>query len=64
MGLVVGRKPGEKLVIVDPTGQEVTVEVVLTDGGSLRLKIDAPKSFKLIRGELYHGHKDVATQNT
>lgn len=64
MGLVVGRKPGEKIVILDPTGQEIIVEVVLTDGGSLRLKIDAPRSFQLIRGELYHGHKDVATKNT
>lgn len=47
--LVLGRKPGEYVVI----GDDIMVKVVKSDSGDLRLAIDAPKSTPIIRGELY-----------
>ena len=47
--LVLGRKPGESVVI----GEDVIVKVVKSDQGDLRLAIDAPKDVKIIRGEIY-----------
>lgn len=47
--LVLGRKPGEYIVIDD----NVIVKVVKSDDGHLRLAIDAPKDVNIVRGELW-----------
>lgn len=47
--LVLGRKPGEYVVI----GDEIIVKVVRSEKGDLRLAIDAPRELNIIRGEVY-----------
>lgn len=47
--LVIGRKPGEYVVI----DNNIKVKVVKSNDGDLRLAIDAPRDIKIIRGELY-----------
>lgn len=49
--LVLGRKPGEFVVI----GDNIMVKVVKSEEGDLRLAIDAPKNVNIMRGELYDG---------
>lgn len=51
--LVIGRRPGEYIVIDD----NIIVKVVKSDEGDIRLAIDAPRSIKIIRGELYEEEK-------
>ena len=46
--LVLGRRPGEYIKI----GDDITVKVVKSEDGHLRLAIDAPKHIKITRGEL------------
>ncbi|MGP4060992.1 carbon storage regulator [Halobacillus sp. H74] len=52
MALVLGRKPGEKL-IVEHLGEKMEIEVIKTDDGMLRLGIEAGRNFKVLREELY-----------
>jgi Carbon storage regulator (could also regulate swarming and quorum sensing) len=47
--LVIGRKPGEYIMI----DNNIKVKVVKSDEGDLRLAIDAPRDVKIMRGELY-----------
>ncbi|MCT4543229.1 MAG: carbon storage regulator [Vallitalea sp.] len=47
--LVLGRKPGEYVMI----GDEIKVEVVKSKDGDLRLAIDAPRDIQIVRGEIY-----------
>lgn len=47
--LVIGRKPGEYVMI----GDSIKVKVVKSDNGDLRLAIDAPKDIEITRGEVY-----------
>lgn len=47
--LVLGRKPGEYVMI----GDDIMVKVIKSDFGDLRLAIDAPKNTSIIRGELF-----------
>jgi len=56
--LVLGRKPGEYVMIGD-----VMVKVVRSNSGDLRLSIDAPKSVAITRGELYESQKISLTTN-
>ena len=56
--LVLGRKPGEYVMIGD-----VMVKVVRSNSGDLRLAIDAPKSVTITRGELYESQKDSLQTN-
>lgn len=51
--LVLGRKPGEYVMI----GDEIMVKVIRSDFGDLRLAIDAPKNTPIIRGELFEDQK-------
>ncbi|WP_168123934.1 carbon storage regulator [Paenibacillus sp. HB172176] len=51
--LVLGRKPGEYVVI----DNNIMVKVVKSDEGHLRLAIDAPKHVPIVRGELYEEQK-------
>lgn len=46
--LVLGRKPGEYIVI----NESIVVKVVKNKDGLLRLAIDAPQHISIIRGEL------------
>ncbi|WP_168123933.1 carbon storage regulator [Paenibacillus sp. HB172176] len=46
--LVVGRKPGEYVVIND----KIIVKVIKSKDGQLRLAIDAPEEISIVRGEL------------
>ena len=52
MMLVLGRKPGEYIMI----GKDIMVKVVKSDDGDLRLAIDAPKYINITRGELYESN--------
>lgn len=47
--LVVGRKPGEYIMI----GDDIKVKVVKSDAGDFRLAIDAPRDVTITRGEIY-----------
>ncbi len=47
--LVLGRKPGQYIVIDD----SVIVKVVRGGNGDLRLAIEAPKEVSVLRGEIY-----------
>jgi len=49
--LVLGRKPGEYVMI----GDDIMVKVVRGSKGDLRLAIRAPQSVKIVRGEVYEG---------
>ncbi|HAI52693.1 MAG: carbon storage regulator [Limnochordia bacterium] len=51
--LVLGRKPGEYVMI----GDEIMVKVVRSSKGDLRLAIKAPESVKIVRGEVYEQSK-------
>lgn len=47
--LVVGRRPGEYVVIND----HIKVHVIKSEDGHLRLGIEAPKEVSIVRGEIY-----------
>lgn len=55
--LVLGRKPGEYVVI----GDDVKVKVVKSEDGHLRLAIDAPKEVNIVRGEVYEAEQGKET---
>jgi len=57
--LVVGRKPGEYVMI----GKDIMVKVIKSDDGHLRLGIDAPKSTSIIRGEIYEDQLSTIQRN-
>ncbi len=46
--LVLTRKPGEQLKV----GDDITITVLEVSGHRIRLGIDAPKSTRVLRGEL------------
>lgn len=52
--LVLGRKPGEYVVI----GDNIKVKVVKSDDGHLRLAIDAPRDVNIVRGEVYEAEAE------
>jgi carbon storage regulator len=47
--LVLTRKSGEGIVI----GEDITIKVIELKGGGVRIGIDAPKSKKIYRQEVY-----------
>lgn len=47
--LVLGRKPGEYVVI----DGKIRIEVVKSEKGDLRLAIDAPREVEIVRGEIW-----------
>lgn len=47
--LVIGRKPGEYVVIQN----NIKVKVIKSEQGDLRLAIDAPRDIKITRGEVW-----------
>ncbi|OZU88225.1 carbon storage regulator [Virgibacillus indicus] len=58
MALTLGRKPGEKIYIVDSQGREIEIEVVKREeklSNFTQLRISAPSEYQIIRGEIYEG---------
>lgn len=55
--LVLGRKPGEYIVI----DEKIKVKVVKSESGQLRLAIDAPREMKIVRGEVWEEEQNVQT---
>lgn len=51
--LVLGRKPGEYIMI----GDSIKIQVVRSEEGDLRLAINAPKDTPIMRGELLEKQK-------
>jgi carbon storage regulator len=47
--LIITRKPGQKIML----GDDVTVEVIAVSGSSVRLGIDAPRSVRVFREEIW-----------
>lgn len=60
MALVLGREVGDSIIIIDSNGEKIVIEVVPSQTGLMRLKIDAPKNISIVRGELYSSHTDLA----
>ncbi len=56
--LVLGRKPGEYVVI----NEKIIVKVVKSEEGHLRLAIDAPQDVDIVRGELLEEQKRADIQ--
>lgn len=59
MALTLGRKPGEKIYIIDSQGREIEIEVVRREeklSNFTQLRIDAPQDYKIVRGEIYDGN--------
>lgn len=57
MALILGRRPGESVYIIDNQGREIKIEVIKGKGNfekQLKLLIDAPDEFRVVRGEIYH----------
>ncbi|WP_100010143.1 carbon storage regulator [Lentibacillus sediminis] len=57
MALTLGRKPGEKVFLVDDQGREVEIEVVSREdklSNYTQLRISAPRDFQIVRGEIYN----------
>lgn len=58
MALTLGRKPGEKVYLIDDQGREIEIEVVKREeklSNFTQLRINAPQDFQIIRGEIYNG---------
>lgn len=53
--LVLSRKPGERILI----GNDIVVTVVRFQGGTVRLGIEAPREFAVIREELANGETET-----
>lgn len=53
--LVLGRKPGEYVMI----GDDIKIQVVRSEKGDLRLAIAAPKDISITRGEIYKDSEKI-----
>ncbi|MDR0551395.1 MAG: carbon storage regulator CsrA [Spirochaetaceae bacterium] len=51
--LILSRKPDEKIVI----GEDIVVSVIDVRGDQVRIGVDAPKSVKVYRQEVYNAIK-------
>jgi len=58
--LVMTRKVGERIVI----GDNVTVTVVMINGGVVRIGVEAPRDFSIMRSELLPGSPAESHPNT
>ena len=47
--LVLTRRPKQQIMI----GDDITINIVEVQGDNVRIAIDAPKSLKIFRGEIY-----------
>ena len=57
--LVLGRRPGEYIVI----DERIIVKVVRSNNGNLRLAIDAPSDVPIVRGEVYETNQRLEKDN-
>jgi carbon storage regulator len=51
--LIITRRPGEKVML----GDDIVIEVIEVSGSSVRIGIDAPKSVRVYREELWRAVK-------
>ncbi|MBX0358909.1 carbon storage regulator [Halobacillus sp. Nhm2S1] len=58
MALVLGRKPGEK-VIIEHNEELCEIEVVKSPEGHLRLKLTGDKSFNFYREEVFYDNDSI-----
>jgi len=58
--LVLSRKPGEKVLIAN----DITISVLSVQGNRVRLGIDAPGDYRVLRAELANWHDSRTTSAT
>lgn len=58
--LVLGRKNNEKVIILSPSGESITVTVCTKKNGHFRLGFEAPRNYRIIRGESLAKQQDAA----
>ena len=56
--LVLTRKPHQQIMI----GDDVVINIVEVQGENVRIAIDAPRSVKIYRGEIYQAIQDENKQ--
>jgi carbon storage regulator len=52
--LIITRRPGEKIML----GDDVVIEVIEVSGSSVRIGIDAPRSIRVFREEIWRAVRD------
>lgn len=52
--LVLNRKKGEEIKI----GKDITIRIISSQDGNIKLGIDAPQDVAILRGELYENIKE------
>ena len=52
--LIITRRPGEKIML----GDDVVVEIIEVSGSSVRIGIDAPRSLRVFREEIWRAVRD------
>ena len=52
--LVLTRKPKQQIMI----GDDVVINIVEVQGDNVRIAIDAPRSIKIFRGEIYKARQE------
>ena len=58
--LALSRKIGESLILTLEDGRKIQVQVVDVDGRRVRIGIDAPKSVRVLRGEVCDAGSSVS----
>jgi carbon storage regulator len=51
--LILTRRPNQRLVMVTPSGEKITVEVLGNHGSQVKLGVDAPPQTSVDREEIY-----------
>lgn len=62
MALTLGRRPGDKIFIIDEKGRKIEIEVVKAEAklsSFLQLRINAPQEFNIVRGEVYRDNNSI-----
>lgn len=59
MAIVVKRKIGEKVLVITPDGESITVIVGKPRGKNIQVIVEAPKSFRVLRSELVEGDESL-----
>ena len=56
--LVLTRQPRQQIMI----GDDIVINIVEVQGDNVRIAIDAPRSIKIYRGEIYHAIQEENKQ--
>ena len=56
--LVLTRKPKQQIMV----GDDIVINIVEVQGDNVRSAIDAPRSIKIYRGEIYHAIQEENKQ--